>query len=553
MSLSSDDTPTGPIRGAQQAPPRPATPESRSEAQLAEPAARQRNLRRDLLAGALLVTALLVPWNLYFGFRVPNSSGVLWVVLASVTALSLLSLLASHRRPGPNARLRLALNVPYLLLVAGFVGFAAVEFIRSGAAARVLGGVGPGAWLGVAGAVLAAQPLLVHPTLDEESYGRWLRAARVVGYASMFGVSLSSGFTLCWRVRYALPTTDSESFGVRNTTVILTAVVYGAVALAAVLVASRWILRNTPASRLATVALGGSALVAGLVVWVLPVGRYIDAFHGIAQNTPTTGVGYEGYLAWAAAAALFLPLTLFGSPLVRKDRDVWRDALRMALILIVVWCAGSVLMRISDLVVAVLLNYPTFPYNHLILAAFDAAAAFVAWWAWARLGAGALPSRLTTLLSGLVFTLTASRVILGVILAPRFVQGAAPNPVYGNDLVQQMTSTFDVTLCALALWIFPAVIIAGIIRKPRRRPRRPQPAPRAATGQQRPQVPVPTRAGGPPPPSEARTTQFSVAHTEHDAPTTVLSGPGRAPRIFRSAETTGPLRPKIYRPPNRPS
>ncbi|OBK25063.1 hypothetical protein A5635_16200 [Mycobacterium asiaticum] len=552
MSLSSDDTPTGPIVGARHAPPGPPAPEARSEAQPAEPIARQRNLRRDLLAGALLVAALLVPWNLYFGFRIPNSSGVLWAILDSVTVLSLLSLLASHRRPGPNGRLRLALNVPYLLLVVGFVLFAAFEFIRSGAAARVLGGVGPGAWLGVAGAVLAAQPLLVRPTVDEESYHRWLRAARLVGYASMFGVSLSSGFTLCWRVRYALPTTGSESFGVRNTTVILTAVVYGAVALAAVLVASRWILRNTPASRLATVALGGSALVAGLVVWVLPVGRYIDAFHGIAQNTPTTGVGYEGYLAWAAAAALFLPLTLFGSPLVRKDRDVWRDALRLALMLIVVWCAGSVLMRISDLVVAVLLNYPTFPYNHLILAAFDAATAFVAWWAWARLGRGAF-SPWTTFLSGLVFTLTASRVILGVILAPRFVQGAAPNPVYGNNLVQQMTSTFDVTLVALALWIFPAVIIAGVIRKPRRRPRRRQPAPRAAAGQQRPQVPVPTRAGGPPPPSEARTTQFSVAHTEHDAPTTVLSGPGRAPRIFRSAETTGPLRPKIYRPPNRPS
>lgn len=553
MSLSSDDTPTGPIVGARGAPPGPPAPESRSEAQPAERTARERNLRRDMLAGVLLIVALLMPWNLYFGFRIPNSNPVLWAVLGSVTALSLLSLLASHRRPGPNGRLRLALNVPYLLLVVGFAGFAAFEFIRTVDTAKVLAGVGPGAWLGVAGAVLAAQPLLVRPSVDEESYQRWLRAARLVGYASMFGASLSAGFTLCLQVRYALPTAGMDSFGVNNTAVILTSVVYGAVALATALVASRWILRNTPASRLATVALGGSALVAGTVVWILPVGREIDAFHGIAQNTSTAGVGYEGYLAWAAAAALFLPLTLFGSPLVRKDRDVWREAVRMALMLIVVWCVGTVLMRITALVVAVLLNYPRYPYNNLTLAAFAAATAGVAWWLRARVGGGVLASRLTTWLSGLVFALTASRVIIGVIMSPRFAQGAAPNPVYGNDFAQQMTSTLDLALAVLALWIFPAVLIAGIIRKPRRRPRRRQPAPRPATGQQRPHVPVPTRAGGPPPPSEARTTQFSAAHTEHDPPTTVLSGQGRAPRIFRSAETTGPLRPKIYRPPNRPS
>ena len=89
----------------------------------------------------------------------------------------------------------------------------------------------------------------------------------------------------------------------------MTAVVYGAVALVAVLVASRWLLRSGKAARLATVALGASALVAGIIVWILPVGRDIDAFHGIAQNTSTAGVGFEGYLAWAAAAAIFAPRT----------------------------------------------------------------------------------------------------------------------------------------------------------------------------------------------------------------------------------------------------
>ncbi|MEK1163633.1 hypothetical protein OSJ04_13330, partial [Mycobacterium ulcerans] len=57
-------------------------------------------------------------------------------------------------------------------------------------------------------------------------------------------------------------------------------------------------------------------------------------------------------------------------------------------------------------------------------------------------------------------------------------------------------------------------------------------------------------------PSEAETTQFrspAALDAHDDAPTTVLSGPGRAPRIFRSGESTGPLPPKIYRRLDDPS
>lgn len=551
MSLNTDDTPTGPIVGARQAPPGP--PGASRPGPGPQPGflTRRRNLFRDFAAAALLLLALAFPWNLYFGLSIPDSSMVWWGLLALVTLVSLVSLLVARGQtdPGTSARLRLILNIPYLLLIAGFVGYDVIESILSGGTVHVPGGMGPGGWLGAAGALLAAQPLLTSPTTDESSYQRWLRGARMVGYVSMFGASLAAGFNLCWRVRYALQNAGgSEAFGTRNTAVILSAVVYGAVALTAVLVASRWILRNTPASRFAVFALGVSSLLAGVLVWLFPGGREIDAFHGIAQNTSTAGVGYEGYLAWAAAAAMFVPLTLFSGPEVHNDREVWRNAIRKGLTLIVVWCVGSALMRITDLLVAVMLNYPTFPYNSLTLAAFDVTTAALALWLRVRLASGALQSRLITGLSGLVVTLTISRVILGVVLAPRFEQ-VSVGPVYGNDLAQQITSTFDVTLCGLALFIFAAVIIAAQIRRPRRR-RRPVQRPPART---RPPVPIPTRPGGPPPPSEARTTQFGAPRTEHDAPTSVLSAPGPAPRIFRSSETTGPVRPKIYRPPGNRS
>ncbi|WP_240743593.1 hypothetical protein [Mycobacterium paragordonae] len=500
----------------------------------------------------LLLLALAFPWNLYFGLGIPDSSLVWWGLLALVTVLSLLSLVVARRASdaGSGARLRLILNIPYLVLIAGFVGYDVFESILSGGTVHVPGGVGPGGWLGAAGALLAAQPPLTSPTTEEQRYERWLRGARLLGYVSMFGASLSAGFNLCWRVRYALQNAGgSEAFGTRNTTVILSAVVYGVVALTAVLVASRWILRNTPASRFAIFALGVSSLLAGMLVWALPAGREIDAFHGIEQNTSTAGVGYEGYLAWAAAAALFVPLTLFSGPEVYRDREVWRNAIRKGLTLIVVWCFGSALMRITDLLVAVMLNYPSFPYNSLTLAAFDVLTAALALWLRVKLASGALRSRLITWLAGLVFTLAVSRIILGVVLAPRFEQAASVSPVYGNDLAQQITSTFDVTLSGLALFILAAVIVAGQIRKPRRRRRPVQQRPVART---RPSAPIPTRPGAPPRPSEASTTRFGAPRTEHDAPTSVLSAPGPAPRIFRSSETTGPVRPKIFRPPNNP-
>ncbi|KQH78292.1 hypothetical protein AO501_02770 [Mycobacterium gordonae] len=550
MSLNTDDTPTGPIVGARPAPPGPAGAGRPAPGpQPPGSTAQRRNSLRDIAAVVLLLLALVFPWNLYFGLGIPHSSLVWWGLLVLATLLSLVSILVARGRSdgGSSARLRLILNIPYLVLIVGFVLYDVAESILQGGTTEVPGGVGPGGWLGAAGALLAAQPALIRPHLEEQHYERWLRGARLLGYISMFGASLSAGFNLCWRVRYALQNAGgSEAFGTRNTTVILSAVVYGVVALTAVLVASRWILRNTPASRFAIFALGVSSLLAGMLVWALPAGREIDAFHGIAQNTSTAGVGYEGYLAWTAAAALFVPLTLFSRPEVYRDREVWRNAIRKGLTLIVVWCFGSALMRITDLLVAVLLNYPTFPYNSLTLATFDVMTAALALWLRVRLASGALRSRLITALSGLVVTLTVSRVILGVVLAPRFEQGGSVSPVYGNDLAQQITSTFDVTLCGLALFILAAVIVAAQIRKPRRR-RRPAQRPVART---RPPVPIPTRPGAPPPPSEARTTRFGAAPTEHDAPTTVLSAPGPAPRIFRSSETTGPVRPKIFRPPN---
>lgn len=551
VSQSSDDTPTGPIRGeAQQT-----THIIRPAADV--PAAAGKSTRRwhivsDLTAVALLVVALILPWNLYFGVGIPNSSAALFAVLLAVTVLSVIAVAVAGSwrssgtrfNPATAGRLRLTLNIPYVLLVLAFVGFDAFETVRFGGTVNVPGGVGPGAWVGIAGSLLSAQATATGartgPVPEGDEHTRWLRSARLIGYASMLLAVLSFGFNLYWRVRYALQNTGgAAAFGKQNIAVIVTAVVYGVVALVAVLVASRWLLRSTRAARLATVALGASTLVAGILVWILPVGRNLDAFHGIAQNTSTAGVGFEGYLAWAAAAAIFAPRTLFGRRnTTGAEENAWRTAGRNGLLLIAVWALGSVVMRMTDLFVAVTLNYPFSRYDSVVLAGFDLVTAVLAIWLRINLGNHARSARLITSLCGLVATLSVARVVVGVVLAPRFADSPtspAQHPVYGNNLAQQITSVFDVTLCGLALCIFAAAIVSGQLRGRRRRRRaiRKTAAPSAgASSEPRARV----RVGHAAPPSAAATTRIPTG-----------------PRIFRgddSATRQIPVqRPKIYRPP----
>jgi hypothetical protein len=563
VSQTSDETPTGPIGARTQQ--IPATPH---HARRPDPGAatggtqriRRWNTIRDLTAAGLLVVAPFLPWNLYFGFGIPDSKTVLFAILGAVTLLSLVSIALSYLGTrNASTRLRFILNVPYLLLGAGFIVFDVLQTIRSGGTVHVPGGIGPGAWLGTAGALLSAQPLITAGD-TEESFTRWRRYAQIIGYASMIGAALSTTFNLCWRLRFAFQSSgESGGFGKQNIAVIATALVYGLVALAAVLVASRWSLRSTQASQLATIALGASTLVAGILVWFLPVGRDIDAFHAIAQNTSTAGVGFEGYFAWAAAAAVFAPRTLFGygsgSP---DDEGPWRAAARKGLVLIAVWCVGSVLLRITDLVINVLLNNPYSRYDTMTLAAFDLATAVLAIWLRRNLAKDAASTRLTSWLCGLVVTLSISRVVVGIVLAPRFQEvpdgGGWSNPVYGNDLAQQITSIFDVVLCGLAISVLVAVVVMGRVlgrrlrRQKRRGPRR-RSAQRPAAVPQRPAAAPPS--AGAAPPSAAATSVIKTRGPMEGA--TSVMPLTRSPRIFRGDDSATRQisipKPQIYRPP----
>ena len=171
-------------------------------------------------------------------------------------------------------------------------------------------------------------------------------------------------------------------------------------------------------------------------------------------------------------------------------------------------------MRITDLAVAVTLDYPYSRYDTMTLAAFDLTTGVLAIWLRVNLANTSVSTRLTTSLCGLLCTLGISRVVVGVVLAPRFREppsgGGWANPVYGNDLAQQITSTFDVALCGLAL----ASLQLRSFRVGAARSTRGQKVRPAHTRTAKPSAPVPSSA--------AATTRIPT-RPAGEAPTAVMS------------------------------
>ena len=60
----------------------------------------------------------------------------------------------------------------------------------------------------------------------------------------------------------------------------------------------------------------------------------------------------------------------------------------------------------------------------------------------------------------MLFVFTVANLAIGVALAPRYAE-PPPDAIYGNNLAQQITSTFDVVICALSLAVLVAMLFTG--------------------------------------------------------------------------------------------
>jgi hypothetical protein len=427
------------------------------------------NTVRDAVAVALLVIALLLPWNLDFGVGVPVGNGLLIALVVAVTLLAILAALAPHVGPfrltasdqnvRRTSRIRLLLSVAYLVVAIGFVAYQLLETWRDGGTGLVPPGIGPGLLLGVGGALLAAQPPITSITLEDNGFRRWYAAARALGALSIALATLSVAFNVYWRLRYLFVT--NVDFGGRDVAVIVTTVLYGAAAMVALVIASRWLLEKSAAARLATTALGASGALAATLVWLLPIGRDIDGFHGIAQNSSTAAVGYEGYLFWAAAAAIVAPTTLYAIFLVKPPTlGAYRSAAQKCLTLIAFWAFAAAALRVVDFVIALSLDLPRALYDSIAMTVFNVITGLIARWLQRQLARGELVLTVIAAFSGLLFVFTVANLAIGVALAPRYAE-LSPDAVYGNNLAQQITSTFDVVVCALSLAVLVTMLFTG--------------------------------------------------------------------------------------------
>ena len=427
------------------------------------------NRVRDGFAVALLVVALVLPWNLEFGVGVPGSDGAAFVVLTVFTVLAVLAALLPHvgpwrlTSPQPDvartARLRVLLTAGYLVVGVVFVGYHLVQTGRSGGTGMVPPGVGPGLLLGVAGALLAGQPPITSITVEGNRFRRWYTAARVVGFVSIGLATVSVAFNLYWRLRYLFVT--EAQFSGHDTAVVVSTLLYGAEAMIALVLASRWLTERTGAARLATTAVGLAGAVAATLVWWAGIGRDIDAFHGIAQNTSTAAVGYEGYLFWAAAAAMVAPTTLYAVFLIKPPTlGAYRGAAQKCLTLIAFWAFAAAMLRIVDFVIAWSLDLPRALYDSVAMTVFNLVTGLVAGWLHRQVGRGGTSTTVAAAFGAVLFVFTAANVAIGVALAPRYAE-EAPSGIYGNNLAQQITSTFDVAICVLSLLVLLVMVFTG--------------------------------------------------------------------------------------------
>ena len=178
--------------------------------------------------------------------------------------------------------------------------------------------------------------------------------------------TLAVAFNLYWRLRYLFVT--DVAFGPHDVAVIITTLLYGGVAMVALVIGSVWLTRRRP--RPGSRRRRWASPPESRACWCgwPGVGRDVDAFHGIAENTSTAAVGYEGYLAWAAAAAIVAPTTLYAVFLVKPPTmAVYRGAALKCLTLIAFWTFAAAGLRVTDYLIALWLDLPRSIYDTFAL------------------------------------------------------------------------------------------------------------------------------------------------------------------------------------------
>ena len=154
---------------------------------------------RDGIAATLLLVSLALPWD--FGHRASDKVEVVLLTILSLLSLALPYLARTGVLPATwtvhtTRQVRLAANAPYVLLVAVYL---VVDVVGGGDLSDGWGAIGSAAALGLAGALLAAQPRqseLGPEDLDRAATDQWLRVLLVLSAVLVAGAVLTIVLTV---------------------------------------------------------------------------------------------------------------------------------------------------------------------------------------------------------------------------------------------------------------------------------------------------------------------------------------------------------------------
>ena len=373
---------------------------------------------RDGVAALLLLVSLALPWDV--AHRASDKIEVVLLTILSLLTLALPYLARTGVLPTTwtvhtTRRVRLLANAPYVLLVGVYL---VVDVVGGGDLGDGWGGVGSAAALGLAGALLAAQPReseLGPRDQDRAVTDRWLLALLVVAAVLVLAVLLTVVLTL----------TGTRLGGALLVLLVLVSAVF-VLALAGLPTYGTW--RRSEAARLTLVGLG----VILAVAFVLGSGN-----NGLVTIESTHG-GRFGLVLVPALAAIAAAPAVHRAMTAADPVTTWVRVAVHALDLVLVvagYVAVSAVLTLADgrrgvpVVLAV------------VIGVLAAVVAFVARRALARDAATGRPLALggagvVALLGIVLLVVTANRVTLGggvehVLLAfglPLLVVGALTVP-----------------------------------------------------------------------------------------------------------------------------
>ncbi|MCJ0896579.1 RDD family protein [Rhodococcus sp. ARC_M13] len=417
---------------------------------------------RDGTAAVLLFVSFFLPWSATVAItRVGSSALVVLLVLPTLLSLVSLSLpyVARLGMLGPNWNvgqirvLRLVANGPLIATVVGLVVYDVIRgMFRFSESSSVFtgNGVGAGAWFGLAGALLAAQPRAAEIRIDARTAPRWLALVKPLVFVA-WGSSVASALLA---LIYILVSASRYRYydGPQTFESLIVLFVSSAVPIVVVGVAAVGLARRFASWRLTIAALGIALLAAGLL-HSISEGTSVELFH-TATASPYYGITF----LIAAAAITFIPFGVASVGDGTHPGYAWLAAARNGMLLIAVWSFG---VGFSQIAMAAT-QFGIVPWGDALVLAVLA----ILFGILAVVGVRSLSLRYSSLdpRPSREVGLGVCVGLLVLMIARLVVQSAMYGEIYYSAWIFDLAMAVLVVLVALALTVSPAVrnLYAGV-------------------------------------------------------------------------------------------